>query len=81
MLRTGTALPFPLVHVAHCMKSVFVCVMKTGYRKLVCVDLLKVVFRAQFWYALLPFDVDYCFLNFTFHPVGLPPAIPWRIIF
>jgi len=68
MVCTGTALPLPLVHVAHCMKSMFICVMKTLYRKSVYVDLLKAVFRAQFRYCTASFWCELLFSEFYFPP-------------
>ena len=66
MVCTGT--PLPLVHVAHCVKSVLVCVMKTGYRKFMYVDILKAVFRAQFQYFTTFFWCGLLFSEFYFSP-------------
>jgi hypothetical protein len=68
MVCTGAALPLPLVHVARCMEPMFVCVMKTGYRKSLYVDLLKAVFRAEFWYCTAAFWCGLLFSEFYFSP-------------
>jgi hypothetical protein len=64
------------------MKSVFVYVMKAGYRKFVYTDTVKAALRAQFQYCTASFGLGLLFPEFYFSlSVGLPPAIPWRIIF